>query len=89
MDEAAMRQATLKPGVVGETGMPLVVLHSTAATTTQSTRAEQLPLRVTAEFDQWPEMDARRREWVSPAQAAEAIAWCHHTSRRKPLTCSG
>jgi diphosphoinositol-polyphosphate diphosphatase len=41
-----------------------------------------LPLRVTAELDRWPEMAARRREWVS---AAEAIARCPHPWMREAL----
>ncbi|WVZ81725.1 hypothetical protein U9M48_029068 [Paspalum notatum var. saurae] len=41
-----------------------------------------LPLRVTAELDRWPEMAARRREWVS---AADAIARCPHLWMREAL----
>lgn len=32
------------------------------------------PLRVTEELDDWPEKGQRRREWVTPAEAASRVA---------------
>jgi diphosphoinositol-polyphosphate diphosphatase len=72
MDEAARREAKRRRLAWSGTPAP-----RWAAATTPRTRASSfvLPLRVTAELDRWPEMAARRREWVP---AAQAIARCPH-----------
>lgn len=83
MDEAARREAAEEAGVVGETGPALGRWCYRSRSYPDATyEGFVLPLRVTAELDRWPEMAARRREWVS---AAEAIARCPHLWMREAL----
>lgn len=82
MDEAARREAAEEAGVVGETGPALGRWCYRSRSYDATYEGFVLPLRVTAELDRWPEMGARRREWVSPA---EAIERCHHAWMREAL----
>ncbi|KAF8723658.1 hypothetical protein HU200_021618 [Digitaria exilis] len=83
MDEAARREAAEEAGVVGELGpAPLGRWCYRSRSYDATYEGFVLPMRVTAELDRWPEMGARRREWVSPA---EAIARCHHAWMREAL----
>ncbi|EER88177.1 hypothetical protein BDA96_10G128900 [Sorghum bicolor] len=82
MDEAARREAAEEAGVVGETGPALGRWCYRSRSYDATYEGFVLPLRVTRELDRWPEMAARRREWVS---AAEAIARCPHLWMREAL----
>ena len=82
MDEAARREAAEEAGVVGETGPALGRWCYRSRSYDATYEGFVLPLRVTAELDRWPEMGARRREWVSPA---EAVARCPHAWMREAL----
>lgn len=82
MDEAARREAAEEAGVMGETGPALGRWCYRSRSYDATYEGFVLPLRVTEELDRWPEMAARRREWVS---AAEAIARCPHHWMREAL----
>ena len=82
MDEAARREAAEEAGVVGETGPALGRWCYRSRSYDATYEGFVLPLRVTAELERWPEMGARRREWVSPA---EAVARCPHAWMREAL----
>ncbi|CAO1947424.1 unnamed protein product [Urochloa humidicola] len=82
MDEAARREAAEEAGVLGETGPALGRWCYRSRSYDATYEGFVLPLRVTAELDRWPEMGARRREWVSPA---EAIERCQHAWMREAL----
>ncbi|XP_062233155.1 nudix hydrolase 21, chloroplastic-like [Phragmites australis] len=83
MDEAARREAMEEAGVVGEIAGPALGRWWYRSRSYDATyEGIVLPLRVTAEMERWPEMTARRREWLT---AAEAIARCPHRWMREAL----
>ncbi|KAK3132109.1 hypothetical protein QOZ80_6AG0515930 [Eleusine coracana subsp. coracana] len=83
MEEAALREAAEEAGVAGEVaGPPLGVWWYRSRSYDATYEGIVLPLRVTAEMERWPEMGARRREWVS---VDEAVARCHHAWMREAL----
>lgn len=83
MEEAALREAAEEAGVAGEVvGKPLGVWWYRSRSYDATYEGIVLPLRVTAELERWPEMAARRREWVS---VDEAVARCHHAWMREAL----
>ncbi|KAL6631336.1 hypothetical protein ACP70R_028186 [Stipagrostis hirtigluma subsp. patula] len=83
MDEAARREAMEEAGVAGEVAGPALGRWCYRSRSYDATyEGIVLPLRVTAELERWPEMGARRREWVT---AAEAIERCPHWWMREAL----
>ncbi|KAL6861339.1 hypothetical protein ACP4OV_017039 [Aristida adscensionis] len=83
MDEAARREAMEEAGVAGEVAGPALGRWCYRSRSYDATyEGFVLPLRVTAEMDRWPEMAARRREWLS---AADAIGRCPHWWMREAL----
>jgi diphosphoinositol-polyphosphate diphosphatase len=83
MEQAAHREAMEEAGVAGEVaGQPLGMWWYRSRSYDATYEGIVLPLRVTREMERWPEMAARRREWVS---AAEAVARCHHGWMREAL----
>ncbi|XP_062228623.1 nudix hydrolase 21, chloroplastic-like [Phragmites australis] len=83
MDEAAQREAMEEAGVAGEVAGPALGRWWYRSRSYDATyEGIVLPLRVTRELERWPEMNARRRAWVT---AAEAIGRCPHWWMREAL----
>ncbi|TVU02488.1 hypothetical protein EJB05_52008, partial [Eragrostis curvula] len=83
MEEAATREAMEEAGVSGEVAGPALGVWWYRSRSYDATyEGIVLPLRVTRVMERWPEMGARRREWVEPA---EAVARCHHAWMREAI----
>ena len=72
--EVAAREAFEEAGVTGEMGRKAVATFHYRkwldADTFRRCLVKVFPLRVERELEEWPEMDERQRQWVSPAEAA-------------------
>ena len=75
--EAAAREAFEEAGVRGDIcDEPLGMFRYVKRLKrdkTQLCAVDVFPLQVTAMLDQWPEREERRREWVTPDEAARRV----------------
>ncbi|XP_020090038.1 nudix hydrolase 17, mitochondrial-like isoform X4 [Ananas comosus] len=73
--EAVCREALEEAGVQGHVESKLGNWNYTSRRCGLTYEGMMFPLNVTEELGQWPEMHARKRRWVT---AAEARAGCQH-----------